>query len=62
MKRPELHSEIRYHIPYDVKLNDNFMDRSAHKLYALTSRCGLICRESFENVVTPRELTYYHFL
>lgn len=38
LKRPELHSDIRYHIPFDVKLNDNFMDRSAHKLYALTSK------------------------
>ena len=38
LKRPDLHSDIRYHIPFDVKLNDNYMDRSAHKLYALTSK------------------------
>ena len=30
--------ELKFPIPYDVKLNDGYMDRSAHKLYALTSK------------------------
>ena len=55
LKKPELHSDIRYHIPFDVKLNDNFMDRSAHKLYALTSKISSYGLESPLKTQSPRD-------